>query len=1017
MEKDASQHALLHFPMPVQYPRREDESPDLADLEPGVSSRSSRKPRGSNSPLVPVAVGLAAGIALDSAFCAPPYAALLPILCAAILILLGLRHRRPAISALAVALAATSVGMLRHAIADRYLPANHIARRVADEPLLVHLRGRIVTPPEVTAPDPEVVTAYARDPRTRFMLEAMSLDGATGPIAVRGLVSVGVAGAILFREVGDIVEMTGWLHAPRGPRNPGEPDWAQHHRRQGVHAAFSCAHAESVRLIRLAATETGPAPMNTPAPLDRPAPIDGQAPSDLQAPSDRQAPTESPRRWLDRLRTHLRGYLIEHPPDPGADVEGLESPDGGASPDGPASSHNEAHPDGVPSSHGGPSSHGAASGLLTAIVLGGRSAVPREVDEAFRRSAATHLLAASGLQVAWVALLGWTAARALGLYYRTTALVVAGLMVSYVMIAEPQPSMLRAGIVGVMVCGAAFFRGRFDSINALAASALVILLLNPGDLFSIGFQFSFLATVGLLFVCPVVSRRLARLALRMGWPRVARALDTQIFALGLIQIGPWPGQAPSDLFAGVSDRSNPPSASGLIAGTKWRAVGAWCGVAIAQLASLSLTEWMVTTPLACYRLDQFSPWGWATNFVLAIPAMPATLLGYVTLIAGLIVPSSGAFLIPLATLAGELLIDCAQFLAELPGALAWGRNPSVWWAISVYGLMGWWLFKQGKQTRRPGHTQKWVIRSAVMIVSLWWVVPPRWVHRDADALVVWMLAVGDGTATVLEMPDGEVHLYDFGSRSPVNLGALGRNFSRARGITGYDTAVVSHADFDHYSGLMGLAKEVGVSRVVINDHFEKFAEPKDAATRFLEMVRSNGIPLEVSTDAPGIPGASGPGEVVVEQLWPPPTAQRRFLDANDTSIVLRLMYAGRRVLLTGDIGETAMAALMKDETTASRLRADVLALPHHGAVVSNTSRFIEQVSPKFAVRSTGQRRDQTTNNIERLVRPGNENRRQYWSTADHGCIKITVRADGELIVEAPFAPSQKSDSDNAKASG
>jgi len=270
----------------------------------------------------------------------------------------------------------------------------------------------------------------------------------------------------------------------------------------------------------------------------------------------------------------------------------------------------------------------------------------------------------------------------------------------------------------------------------------------------------------------------------------------------------------------------------------------------------------------------------------------------------------------------------------------------------------------------------------MVFVLAWWVVAPYWTRRPSGALTVWMLAVGDGTGTVIELPDRRVILYDLGTRSPFDAGRVAVNFLQHRGIGHVDTIFVSHPDFDHYGGIETLADSVSIGRVVVNDQFERFTKDKPAALRFLQAMRSRGIPIDVTRG----PRRFDAGDVRIESLWPPAAEDRMAPDDNDSSTVLRIAYEGRSILLTGDVTEWAIGGLL----SRGGLHADVLALPHHGSVVYNTAAFISAVNPTIAVRSSAQRQAMTTNGIERAVCD-----RRYLNTADVGCVRMTIR-DGEV---------------------
>lgn len=827
------------------------------------------------APLLPVAMGMIAGIIADRVWALSAGASCLPVVVGALIF--AMRPRSTSAATLAVLLAAAGLGALRHGLADRWFPADHIVRYTQDRPIIATVTGRIAGAPTIVEPDPTIPRAYAHGPKTKFLMDATQVAGVDGPIEASGKVQVSIKAPLSSVHVGDIVRMTGWLYRPQPPHNPGGYNWAARARRSGIFAGLSCDHAEGVILVR------------------------------------RSDPTG----WdglVDRVRNHLRGYLSDRA------FAGDEE----------------------------------SAGVIAAMVLGQRSNVSRPMNEAFRKTGNIHFLAASGMHVGWLALLGWGLCRLFGINHRASAVFVGGLILAFVLVAEPRPSIMRAGIIGVLACAAAFFRGRYSSVNALAAAAIIILLINPTDLLSPAFQFSFLATIGLLHFCPRVCEAIASGLFKLNRLRMASWFSGDVFPVSLLTVE---GEDPSLL----------------------RSVGRRLARFAAQLFALSVSEWLITTPLACFLFGQFIPWGWLGTFILAPFAMLTTSLGFLTVLLGLVFPPSVIVTGPLLAGSTALMLACVEWLGRLPGTILDGRSPSPAWLLAVYAVLGLWTYRRKWITWRPG------FRLAVVAVVVWWLVAPYWSRPTAGTLDVWMLAVGDGTGTVIELPDGRVMLYDFGTRSPFDAGRVGVDFLRHRGIRRIDTVFVSHPDFDHYGGVDTIAEHVAIGRIVINDQFAHFSGEASASSRFSASIRERGIPIEVTHGPQQFDGGAG---VSIDSLWPPPAAERMAPDDNDSSTVLRIAYQGKAVLLCGDIAEWGIAGLLG----RGHLTADALALPHHGSVVHNTGAFINVVNPRIAVRSTGQRQAMTTNGIEGLVGD-----RQFLNTAESGCVRIRIR-EGEMSV-------------------
>ena len=178
--------------------------------------------------------------------------------------------------------------------------------------------------------------------------------------------------------------------------------------------------------------------------------------------------------------------------------------------------------------------------LMEAMVLGVRDDLG-DLRDIFAASGLAHVLALSGLHVGiLVGVLGFVF-RGFGLR-RYPFLMV--LVVGYVFLVGPSPSVVRAGAMTCAVLGSLWLgAGRIEPWPALALSVLVALLWNPSWLFDISFQLSYLAVIGLL----IFTEPLTRLVLgeeyfklpwwhwkKLGVASMVVSLSAQLFTLPLV---------------------------------------------------------------------------------------------------------------------------------------------------------------------------------------------------------------------------------------------------------------------------------------------------------------------------------------------------------------------------------------------------------------------------------------------------------------------------------------------------
>jgi competence protein ComEC len=139
-----------------------------------------------------------------------------------------------------------------------------------------------------------------------------------------------------------------------------------------------------------------------------------------------------------------------------------------------------------------------SAALLGGLLLGARGDLPADVLDGFRRAGVYHVLAVSGFNVALIASAVFATAVLARAARRTAAIAAIVVVVGFAAVVGPEPSVLRAAIMAVLVLVALLLDRESSVVNSLALAALVILTARPGDLGDPGFQLSFAATLGIV---------------------------------------------------------------------------------------------------------------------------------------------------------------------------------------------------------------------------------------------------------------------------------------------------------------------------------------------------------------------------------------------------------------------------------------------------------------------------------------------------------------------------------------
>lgn len=151
------------------------------------------------------------------------------------------------------------------------------------------------------------------------------------------------------------------------------------------------------------------------------------------------------------------------------------------------------------------------AGLMKGLLFGEKQSISQNFNNDLRATGTTHIIALSGYNITIVAefflnILLWVSAP-----FSISFWVASLGIILFVVMTGASASAVRAGIMGVLVLVARREGRRYSMINALVFAAAVMIFYNPHVLLSdVGFQLSFLATAGLIFLAPYIEQRLEK---------------------------------------------------------------------------------------------------------------------------------------------------------------------------------------------------------------------------------------------------------------------------------------------------------------------------------------------------------------------------------------------------------------------------------------------------------------------------------------------------------------------------
>ncbi len=146
------------------------------------------------------------------------------------------------------------------------------------------------------------------------------------------------------------------------------------------------------------------------------------------------------------------------------------------------------------------------SSVLKSMVTGNKSDIDKDIKEDFINTGLIHILVISGLHIGFCAAIFMFCFKLLGLKLNYIYLLTIPALFFYVLLTGANPPAIRAAIMFSCLLVALMLNREPLIYNALALSALIILIFNPQSLFTASFQLSFLATLGILYLYPKFSK-------------------------------------------------------------------------------------------------------------------------------------------------------------------------------------------------------------------------------------------------------------------------------------------------------------------------------------------------------------------------------------------------------------------------------------------------------------------------------------------------------------------------------
>ncbi len=536
--------------------------------------------------------------------------------------------------------------------------------------------------------------------------------------------------------------------------------------------------------------------------------------------------------------------------------------------------------------------------LAQGVLLGQRSALPRDVADDLNTTNTSHLVVVSGSNVVLVSsyvtlALAWLAGRR-----RALALSVVAVL-AYALLVGASPPVMRAAMMGILLVVAMLAGRPASGLTSILLAAAIMAGLTPLVVRDVSFQLTFAATAGIVYLAAPLRR----------WT--------------------------IELVAWLLRRDEVPR---------------WLNTLFAEPLAVTLAAILATAPLLALNFGRLSLVAVPTN-LLIVPAFPLILGASLLAALGGLLPHARLLFAAPAYYALSYWLTLARWFASAPHAAADVGGYTSPWAATTYAAIVVLAFALLRPARRPPRAQLadtgalslrrmpmvlgLAAPAAVLALSVGVALRPSHPPR----LRVTVLDVGQGDAILIRTPAGQDILVDGGPGRAVLRGIGDELPWTDRAI---ELVILTHPQADHLTGLLDVLARYDVRRVIAGPG----ERPSTASRAWIDAVRSEGVAIETARQGATIDLGRG---ARIEILGPD-AAEAADREINNTGVVARVRWGDASFLLTADIEAKAERALLDDGVD---LRATVLKVAHHGSKTSSTRVFLDAVRPSVAVISAG----------------------------------------------------------------
>lgn len=617
--------------------------------------------------------------------------------------------------------------------------------------------------------------------------------------------------------------------------------------------------------------------------------------------------------------------------------------------------------------------------FLKSLLLGKTDGLSEKIEENFRDSSISHVLAISGMHVSYIII---------GIKFLLDKIIKSKKLKNYILISfllifylltGGAVSALRACIMSSLILISSNCCRKNNFYISFIFSFIIIIFLNPYNIFNIGLWLSYMGTLGIVLIYPFLKKILYH----------KFSLKKKMENKNIL----------SKFINSVIDN-----------------------------LLVTVSAQVLIFPIMIYVFNTISISFFVSNILISIFVGPVLILGYITIFADYIWFPISKIIIFFEKILINLILKIAEVCAKLPFSKIIVITPNFIFVIAFYIavlfivycfykkkiymiklLISFTFLKKQivkiinvciQKFDKNKENQLFNKRNAlvkVLIFIIIFVNISSQIYKKNNILEINFVDVGQGDCTYIKTPKGKNIIIDGGegNSDKYNYGEkvllpylLDKQVSRINYL------IATHADSDHIGGLFAILENIKVDKVLIGiqpevseqfEDLEKIAKQKNIEIIFLKA----GNKLTIEKD------------IYINVLWPIETKLIGENELNNNSLVFKFTYNNFSALFTGDIEEVAERQMVDVYKEKGILNSTLLKVAHHGSKSSSINLFLEEVKPQIALIGVGKNNNFGHPNIGVLERLKSY-KTKVFRTDENGEINIFITKEGKIKIKTIY---------------